>query len=152
LNLTAAKLLATWFGCGLVPVAPGTVGSLAAVLLAIPFARTSPWYLLLAALILTPAAIWSADVTARQLSRKDPGLIVIDEVVGQWITLSGAAHLNWRSLILGFLLFRLFDVWKPFPARRLEALPGGLGIVADDMMAGVYGMAVLLVCGFLGLY
>jgi phosphatidylglycerophosphatase A len=147
-----AKLLSTWFGCGLVPFAPGTAGSLAAVILAIPFIHTSPWYLLLAAVLLAPIAIWSADVTARRLALKDPGSIVIDEVVGQWITLAGATHLNWRSLLLGFLLFRLFDVWKPFPARRLEALPGGLGIVADDMMAGVYGLAVLLACGFFGIY
>ena len=141
--MNTAKILSTWFGCGLVPVAPGTAGSLAAVLLAIPFLHVPPWYFLIAALLLTPIGIWSAGVTARQLSRKDPGLIVIDEVIGQWITLAGATHLNWRSLLLGFLLFRLFDVWKPFPARRLEALPGGVGIVADDMMAGVYGLAVL---------
>lgn len=147
-----AKILSTWFGCGLAPFAPGTAGSLAAVLLAILFIHTSPWYLLLAALLLTPIAIWSADSTAKQLSLKDPGLIVIDEVVGQWITLAGATHLNWRSLVLGFALFRLFDVWKPFPARRLEALPGGLGIVADDMMAGVYGLLVLSICGLAGLY
>ncbi|MCU1259987.1 MAG: phosphatidylglycerophosphatase [Bryobacterales bacterium] len=146
------KVLSTWFGCGLAPVAPGTAGSLAAVLLAIPFIHTSPLYLLLAAVLLTPIAIWAADVTARQLSRKDPGLIVIDEVVGQWIALAGATHLNWRSLLLGFALFRLFDVWKPFPARRLEALPGGLGIVADDIMAGIYASLVLFLFGWFNFY
>jgi phosphatidylglycerophosphatase A len=148
--VTVPRILATWFGCGLVPFAPGTMGSLAAVVMAIPVA--TPWYLLAAAVILTPVAIWSADVTARHLALKDPGLIVIDEVVGQWITLGGATHLNWRSLALGFVLFRLFDIWKPFPARRLEALPGGFGIVADDMMAGVYGSLVLFGCGWFNFY
>ena len=147
-----ARLLATWFGCGLFPVAPGTIGSLAAVLLATPLIHHSPLFLLLAATVLLPIAIWSADVTARQLARKDPGLIVIDEVVGQWISLAGALTLNWRSLLFGFLLFRIFDIWKPFPARRLESLPGGYGIVLDDVMAGVYAALVLFVCGWFNFY
>ncbi len=150
--MNPAKLLATWFGCGLVPFAPGTAGSLAAVLLAVPFTRASPLFLLLAAALLTPVAFWSAGATARALSRKDPGLIVIDEVVGQWIALAGARRLNWRSLLIGFVLFRLFDVWKPFPARRLESLPGGFGIVADDIMAGVYASLVLFACGWFNFY
>ncbi len=146
------RLIATWFGCGLAPFAPGTAGSFAAVILAAPLLNHPAWYLLIAALILTPIAIWSSDRTARALALKDPGLIVVDEVVGQWITLGGATALNWRSLLIGFVLFRLFDVWKPFPARRFEALPGGYGIVADDVMAGIYGALVLFACGKLALY
>ena len=84
--------------------------------------------------------------------RKDPGHIVIDEVAGQWITLAGATVFNWKSWILGFLLFRLFDIWKPPPVRQLEKLPGGTGIMADDLMAGVYGAVVLYLAGYFHLY
>jgi phosphatidylglycerophosphatase A len=124
-------------------------------LAAVIIAALLPWHpLVLAgmALLLTPIAIWSAGATAREIGREDPGLVVIDEVVGQWITLSGASHLNWKSLALGFALFRLFDVWKPWPARRFEALPGGIGIVADDAMAGVYAALVLSLLGWFNLY
>ena len=62
-----------------------------------------------------------------------------DEVIGQWVALAGAASLNWKTYLGAFTLFRLFDIWKPAPVRQLEALPGGMGIVADDVMAGVYG-------------
>ncbi|MDQ6678850.1 MAG: phosphatidylglycerophosphatase A [Acidobacteriota bacterium] len=142
-----ARILATWFGCGLVPFAPGTAGSFAAILLALPVRSAPPWVFGLAALILFPVAVWSADSTARQVGREDPGLVVVDEVAGQWIALTGATHLNWRSLALAFFLFRLFDIWKPWPTRRLEKLPGGWGIVADDCMAGVYAAIVLMLCG-----
>ena len=149
---SATRLLATWFGCGLFPKAPGTAGSLAAALLVIPFLAAPPYFCLLAALALFPLAIWSAGATARQVGRKDPQLVVIDEVEGQWIALSGATHLNWRSLALGFLLFRLFDIWKPWPTRALERLPGGWGIVLDDCMAGIFAALVLFLCGWLKLY
>ena len=72
--------------------------------------------------------------------------------MGQWITLAGAAVLNWKTLLAGFLLFRLFDIWKPWPARKLESLPGGTGIIADDFMAGVYGALVLWLAGWFNLY
>jgi len=78
--------------------------------------------------------------------------VVIDEVLGQWLTLAGAAALNWKSWLAAFLLFRLFDIWKPFPVRQLEALPGGWGIVADDLMAGLYGALVLFAAGCFNLY
>jgi phosphatidylglycerophosphatase A len=77
---------------------------------------------------------------------------VIDEVAGQWITLAGATAWNWKSLLIGFLLFRLFDIWKPAPVRQLERLPDGTGIMADDLMAGVYAAVVLYVAGRLNLY
>jgi phosphatidylglycerophosphatase A len=78
--------------------------------------------------------------------------VVVDEVLGQWITLAGALTLNWKSWVAAFVLFRLFDIWKPPPVRRLESLPGGMGIVADDLMAGVYGSLVLIVAGWCNLY
>ena len=79
-------------------------------------------------------------------------MVVIDEVLGQWLTLLGATTLNWKTLLAGFLLFRLFDIWKPWPIRRLEKLPEGTGIVVDDLGAGVYGAVVLSISGSLGFY
>ena len=100
----------------------------------------------------TAPAIWAAGVTARAVNQKDPGMVVVDEVLGQWIALAGARPLNWKIWLGAFVLFRLFDIWKPPPVRQLEALPGGTGIVADDVMAGVYAALVLLVAGCFNLY
>ncbi len=86
------------------------------------------------------------------MGKKDPGLVVVDEVIGQWITIAGAITLNWKSWLGAFLLFRLFDIWKPPPVRQLERLPGGAGIVADDVMAGIYGAIVIFIAGNLHLY
>ena len=150
-----ALTLATWFGCGYWPWGPGTAGSLAAVLLV---AALHAWLgagritiALLVVVLLVPG-IWASTVTARLLNREDPGMVVVDEVLGQWVTLLGAVILNWKALLLGFLLFRLFDIWKPWPIRRLENLPEGTGIVVDDLGAGAYGALVLLVSGSLGFY
>jgi phosphatidylglycerophosphatase A len=145
-----ALLLATWFGCGFSPKAPGTAGSVAALVVAILlhfYAGFMPLdYLVLAAVLWVPA-VWSAGVTARVRNLKDPQIVVVDEVLGQWITLSGAPHLNWKTFVAALALFRLFDIFKPWPVRQLEALPGGLGINADDAMAGVYAALVLFVAG-----
>jgi len=150
-----AVLIATWFGCGYAPAAPGTAGSAAALGIAIGLVKFGGWkawyFALLAVLILAPS-IWAAGVTARVCGKKDPGMVVVDEVIGQWIALAGAISLNWKSYLGAFLLFRLFDIWKPAPARQLEALPGGTGIIADDVMAGIYTALVLLVAGWFNLY
>lgn len=139
-----ALTLATWFGAGYAPVAPGTAGSLAAAAIAYLLrGHTAPWHFAVFAAILVIPAIWAAGETARIVGRKDPGIVVIDEVIGQWITLAGASSLGWKSCLAGFALFRLFDIWKPAPVRQLEALPGGIGINADDAMAGVYGAVIL---------
>lgn len=150
-----ALAIATWFGCGYFPVAPGTAGSLAAIGIAYALVETAQWrpfHFALLALVALPVGIWSAGVTARQSKAKDPGIVVVDEVLGQWITLAGALSLNWKSWLAAFCLFRLFDIWKPPPVRRLEALPSGVGIVADDVMAGIYGALVLFVMGCFNLY
>lgn len=147
--------LATWFGCGWSPQAPGTVGALGALAVALPlhyYLGWPAWWFAPLALVATPPGIWAADVAARESGRKDPGFVVVDEVVGQWLTLAGATTLTPTSWVLGFCLFRLFDIWKPFPIRRLERLPGGTGIVLDDLMAGVYGAAALWLAGKAGLY
>lgn len=150
-----ATAIATWFGCGYAPAGPGTAGSLAAVVIAFAlhyWLHIDPyWFAILAVLLLAPG-IWAADVYARTVGKKDPGEVVVDEVIGQWITLAGAMTLNWKSWLAAFLLFRLFDIWKPPPVRQLEALPGGTGIVADDVMAGLYGAVVIFVAGLLKLY
>ena len=145
-------LVGTWFGCGFAPVAPGTVGSLAALIIAIllnVYAGSGRGtFLILAAILLAPG-IWAADAVARSENITDPHIVVVDEVIGQWMTLAGAATQNWKVWLAAFLLFRLFDIWKPAPARQLEHLPGGWGIVADDVMAGIYGaLAIFLLDRF----
>jgi phosphatidylglycerophosphatase A len=150
-----AVTLATWFGCGYFPWGPGTVGSLAAVLLA---AALHSWLgagritLIVLVLVFLLPGIWASTRTARLLNTEDPGMVVVDEVLGQWLTLLGASTLNWKTFSAGFLLFRLFDIWKPWPIRRLENLPEGTGIVVDDLGAGVYGAIVLSISGSLGFY
>jgi phosphatidylglycerophosphatase A len=154
-NDRLAVVLATWFGCGYFPIGPGTAGSLAAV----SMAATAHQYLgagritfLVATLVMLAPAIWSATETARLLNREDPGMVVVDEVLGVWVTLLGAITLNWKSFLAAFLLFRVFDIWKPWPVRRFEDLPEGTGIVADDLAAGVYAAIMLYIGGLLKLY
>jgi phosphatidylglycerophosphatase A len=105
----------------------------------------SAWVQACVIVVVVVAGIWSADVAERHFARQDPGQVVIDEVAGMLITL----FLNpagWFSAAIGFLLFRVADIVKPFPARRFEQLPGGLGIMADDLMAGVYANLGLRLC------
>ncbi len=163
--------LATAGGTGYLPAAPGTWGSLLGILLywcscAIFPGRVgndlswhqahhvfpcSPWTFLLALLIALIGVVASSRV-ARFVARKDPQFVVIDEVSGQFLTyLLALAPLNWKYLLLGFILFRGFDTWKPFPARQVESLPGGWGIMADDWMAGVYAAIGLWIARGLGL-
>lgn len=134
-----ALALATAGGAGYWPWGPGTAGSLVAVL-AFYFGVPALW----AAVAGLLPAVWAAGETARLLGKKDPQIVVIDEVIGQWIALAGAARGSWPSLAAAFVLFRLFDMTKPWPLRRLERLPGGWGIVIDDVAAGLYALFVLL--------
>jgi phosphatidylglycerophosphatase A len=151
----AALTLASWFGCGYFPVAPGTAGSAAAVAIAfalVKYAGFEAWRFLPLAAATWIVGIWAAGVAAESVKAKDPGFVVIDEVAGQWITLAGVQVWTWKSWLAAFVVFRLFDIWKPAPIRRLEALPGGLGITADDAMAGIYGALVLWLAGWFNLY
>lgn len=143
-----ARIIATWFGIGYWPWGPGTAGSAAAVLIAMALGW-EPWWFAVLALGLIPVSVWAAGREAEASGRTDPGHIVVDEVAGQWITLSAASQLGWAQSLAAFLLFRFFDIVKPAPARQLEALDGGLGIMADDIMAGLYGAAVLLLVRWL---
>ena len=150
-----AFAISTWFGCGYAPKAPGTAGSLAALVIAWAlhtYAGVSAIGMAALAVLLALPGIWAAGVVARESGAKDPQIVVVDEVVGQWMTLAGATMLNWKSWLLAFALFRLFDIWKPPPVRQLERLPSGIGIVADDAMAGVYGALVLFAAGWFNLY
>lgn len=150
-----AVLLSTWFYAGYCPVAPGTAGSLAAVVIAVLlhlYGGLAPWHFAVLAALLFYPAVQASTITAREAKRKDPGFVVVDEVIGQWISLAGAVTLNWKSFLAAFVLFRLFDIWKPAPVRQLEALPDGLGINADDAMAGVYAALVLRLAGWFNLY
>jgi phosphatidylglycerophosphatase A len=138
-----AWTLATFFGAGYGRPGPGTYGSVAAVLLwyaaAHIFHLITPDLALftgLAALILLFAGIRASTLVARESARKDPGFIVIDEVVGQLIALI-AVRSDWQHAVISLILFRLFDIFKPWPIRLLEALPEGLGIMLDDVAAGV---------------
>ena len=149
-----ADAVSTWFGCGYSPHAPGTVGSAAALGIAIlieHFAGWTPPSFAALAIIVSVPAIWAAGETARHAGIKDPQFVVVDEVVGQWLALAGGRTLTWKSYLAAFLLFRLFDIWKPFPVRQLESLPGGVGIVADDLMAGVYAALVLFLAQWFNL-
>lgn len=155
MRLKSALTLATWFGCGYSPKAPGTAGSIAALALGIvlhEFAGFTWWHFLVLAAIFFGPAVWAASVAARAHGAKDPQFVVIDEVLGQWIALAGARTFNWKSYALALILFRLFDIFKPPPVRQLEALPGGFGINADDVMAGIYAALVLFAAGCFNLY
>jgi len=147
-----AWAVATFFGAGLGKPGPGTWGSVAAVLLWAAFALTlhpHPTTLLtalIAGIILSIVlGVPAATIAARESGRHDPGFVVIDEVAGQWIALLGSP-VDWRHGLIALVLFRLFDITKPFPVRRLERLPQGWGIVFDDVAAGLYawGVAAIL--------
>jgi phosphatidylglycerophosphatase A len=150
-----AVSVATWFGCGYFPWGPGTIGSLAAIIIAVvlhSYVGAGRPVLLIAILILLAPAIWASTRTARLLVEEDPSIVVVDEVLGQWVTLLGATALRWKTFCAAFLLFRLFDIWKPWPVRNFEKLPEGVGIVADDLAAGIYGALILYIGGRLRLY
>jgi phosphatidylglycerophosphatase A len=137
-----AKIVATGFGSGYSPVAPGTAGSLVGLLLFVPLARLGwPLQLTAVAFVALIGALAGGRLASR-LGVEDPGLVVVDEVAGQWITLVGLPFTP-VTAAAGFLLFRVMDIVKPWPARDLERLPGGWGIMADDVAAGVYAQLVL---------
>jgi len=138
-----ARVLATWFGCGLVPYAPGTAGTFGAIPLYLALRPLGPFAVLGAAALLTAVGVWAADRVIEHTGLKDPQIVVIDEVAGVLITLS-IAPATWRALLVGVAAFRVFDQWKPWPARAAERrLPGGWGVMMDDVAAGVWGAAVV---------
>ncbi len=161
-------IIATWFGSGLLPIAPGTWGSVAAI----PFAYLISVYTCSYALISGIVAlffigVWASDRIEKSANKKDPGFIVVDEVVGQWIALIPLPFLysilDTNSFYLysapiaavAFLAFRIFDVWKPWPVNYADKnIPGGFGIMFDDVVAGMYALIVtsVLTVGMVTIY
>lgn len=143
--LHPATLASTWFGAGLMPKAPGTWGSAAAL----PFAwglmsMGGPVVLLAAIVACFMIGWWASSVYVRRTGAEDPGEVVIDEVAGQWLVLL-AAPLEPLSYLVAFVLFRLFDIWKPWPVRWADRqVGGGLGIMLDDILAGLYGLGLMI--------
>jgi phosphatidylglycerophosphatase A len=138
-----ARVLALWFGCGKVPVAPGTAGTLGAIPLYLLLRPHGTIAVAIGALAITAIGVWSAGVVAKQTGLKDPQIVVIDEVAGYLVTVLTAPP-TWTGVIAGFVVFRVLDQLKPFPARLAEKrLPGGWGIVMDDVLAGAWGALVL---------
>lgn len=154
-----AVWIATGFGLGRLPKAPGTYGSALGIVfvvalwmaLGLPIAEFNLW-LAAACLGVAILGVWASAHATRHFASKDPQAVVIDEVSGQMIAFLGVTALNWKYLLAGFILFRALDIWKPFPARRMEFLPGGWGVMADDWAAGIYAALILWAARAFGLF
>ncbi len=145
-----AVFVATVGYCGYVPIAPGTVGSAAGLLIyLLVWWAQSPAFEIGLIVLLFAAGVWAGTTSERYFGGIDPGPIVLDEVVGMLITLA-FIPVDLTAALIGFVLFRIFDVVKPFPARRLEALHGGLGVMADDAMAAIYANIALRLVLYFG--
>lgn len=135
--------IASGFGAGYSPFAPGTVGSLVALIPWLWMRELPAWHYLAVTLAFFMLSVWAADWVIRSIQTDDPGVVVADEWVGQWIALF-LAPAGWGWMLLGFALFRLFDVWKPWPVRWADRqLHGGFGAMFDDLLAGLYAWLAL---------
>jgi phosphatidylglycerophosphatase A len=150
---TWAWIVATFFGAGRLKPGPGTYGSIAASLLwyaaahiGQPAPATLAFGTLAAVVVATVIGIPASTTVAREAGREDPGFVVIDEVAGQWLALV-LMKPDWQHAALGLVLFRIFDIAKPWPIRRLEQLPEGTGIMLDDLAAGLLAMLLAFVLG-----
>lgn len=158
---TLSLLIATGLGLGYIPIASGTWGSLLGVGLylllefSVPRLGTafgqswppgSAGFLvmqLIFTVVVAIVGVWTSESAAVYFEEPDPHRVVIDEISGQQIVFLGLAPVGWGVMLAGFLLFRLFDIWKPFPARQAESLPGGWGIMTDDWFAALYALLIL---------
>jgi phosphatidylglycerophosphatase A len=134
-------------GVGYLPLMPGTFGSLVGVGIFLLLSRTAVG-LVISILVVTIAGIWAGSRTEALAGRKDPGKIVVDEVAGQLISsLPLVFFRQWSiaAVIVSFVLFRFFDIVKPYPANRLQELEGGLGVMCDDLVAGVYAAVLVMI-------
>ncbi len=135
--MSAARALATWFGCGLSPVAPGTVGSIGAVPLHLALRLANPWVHVAVVVLVTVVGTWSAQKVAEEEQLDDPQLVVIDEVAGVLIAMGLVRSRSFALQLAALALFRVLDIAKPGPIRAAEnAKPAGVGIMADDLVAG----------------
>jgi phosphatidylglycerophosphatase A len=145
-----AHVLSVWFGCGHFPKAPGTAGTVGAIPLYLLLRPHGLRAVAIAAVVVTVVGIWSSSRVCSRLGTKDPQIVCIDEVAGVLIAWLGAP-VGWKGLVAGFVLFRVFDQLKPWPARLAERkLPSGWGVMLDDVAAGVWALVVLLVTRRLG--
>lgn len=148
------KIIATACGAGYFPWGPGTMGAIFAVALWLPlflFVDYCTWMTITIAAILvfTILGVWSSTIAERYWG-EDPSRVVIDEVVGMWITLLAVPHqAKWYTIVTAFVLFRFFDMVKPLGVRKMEKLKSGYGIMADDIFAGVYGAIVILMLNYI---
>lgn len=146
MKISIAKIIATFFYVGLIPVGPGTFGTLAAIPLFYALSLM-PLYLYLAITVLIVLiSVWASTVAEEIFNKTDPGQVVADEVCGFLVTMILVPP-TISNIFLGFLLFRFFDITKPYPVRKFEILPGGWGIVIDDVAAGVYACITLHILG-----
>jgi phosphatidylglycerophosphatase A len=141
MKVRIARLLATFFYAGIFPAASGTFASAIGVLIVLHLYQEPVLYAAVMVLV-TVIGIWSADVTEKAVGKKDPSIVVIDEVAGMMVALF-MVPLSWPVLVSGFFLFRAFDMFKIYPCNKLEAQGGGWGIMADDLFAGLYTNVVL---------
>jgi phosphatidylglycerophosphatase A len=139
----AAYVLSIWFGCGLVPRAPGTAGTVGAFPLYWLVRPLGPAAVAGVALVVTVVGLWASHRTSRLLGQKDPQIVCIDEVAGVLFTWAAVPD-GWLGTLVGFALFRITDVIKPWPARAAERLPGGFGIMLDDLFAAAWSIAIVL--------
>ena len=147
----ATVLLATGLYIGKIPFAPGTFGTLLGLPLCFVFDRLNLPIAIICILLFTAFAVRIAHVAEKLLDRSDPGCIVIDEIAGMAVTLLGLPF-NLTTAVIGFIIFRILDITKPFPIRTLERhLAGGVGVVADDVIAGILANLLLRVLFLLGL-
>lgn len=138
-----AEILATWFGCGYSPVAPGTVGTIGALPLYFLLRRHGRAAVFAGAVASTAIGVWASGRVAERRGLKDPQLVVIDEVAGVLLALAFAPPTR-AGVAAAVLLFRAFDIGKPWPIRKLEALPSGWGVMMDDVAAGALAAGVLV--------
>jgi len=151
MKYSLARVIASTFYIGFIPGAPGTYASLATViaffLINQSYGELSPLIHFGVLCLITLIGVPAASIASKKSGVEDPSWVVIDEVAGQWLAFLFIPF-GWLNLIIGFAAFRVFDIWKPWPIRKLESLPGGVGIMADDLLAGVYACAVLLIINF----
>ena len=131
---------------GLIPIGPGTFGTLAAIPLFYVLSFTPLYLYLVITLLIILISVWASSIAEEIFDKTDPGQVVADEVCGFLVTMI-LVPVTISNIFLGFLLFRLFDITKPYPARKFEKLPGGWGIVMDDVIAGVYSCITLHILG-----
>ena len=141
-------IIASGFGSGFSPFAPGTAGALIAVIIWTVLFYVIPFNILLVVtslliVLFTAAGIWSADKLESEWG-KDPSKVVVDEMVGVWIALLAVPVGNVWYILFAFLLFRFFDIFKPLGIRKMEQLEGGIGVMADDILAGIYSFLLLM--------